>query len=838
MNFWKIIQFGILALCLTACGGGGGGGSGDSGGSSSSSSSSGGSSGTGSSGGSGTDTTPDDVVFLNVENALPETVVTSSPVTITGIDTPILVEVSDGEFSIDGGAFSSDSRTVSNNQTLAVRLISAAELGGEVWADVQIGEFMTTFTVKTRGDLNSPSAHIDYPAKDGVYVFHPELTVSGVANDDSAIGKVTVNGIEGEYDAASKKWKATIPLTEYGSTAINVEVIDVYDNRTEIPGVTVHTTPDYDHLPRKGLAYSSLNGGELLFGSPLKRYVLESNTYIPVEIDGTEAGFTGFVYSEVGDFAIGYGSGSLYRVNDFSGTPEEIQLYSGAGQIIDVAFDADKSNVYFLVRADGTHILKGLALTTNEVSVINDDVEYGIYIDYFTALEYVDGSVVLAGRTNSSSDSGGAFFSVDIATGAVTKLVSFANHADYPLSSIREFLYRPADNSFIFVGSPYYVSGITRTSYNEGEIYRWDASSDNLVKLVDVNALEAFNLNLSSPHLVEKGNTGNLLLTTDDSGEIFEVNMMAPASVSQLTQPLRGTGAQLVMISSLEPLVYSAGDQQLYMTTSSAQRSDNAGKVVAVDSESGDRRVISGPDRGTGQAFNYIYDLQLGGTGTLYALDGNRGAFSLLRIDIASGNRTLVSDNSTTDGLVLNNAFEMEADLEHSRAWVLSEKGRITSVSLATGEKADLENGSGQPIGEGAWVDIDSMVITSGGQYLYLLGYQAWGQPYSVFKVDVEAGAIVMTANFSDPSKLGAGCGEMLLSGDENTLIFAGCGGGLHSIAADFSTPLKDIPLNGAQFLAGVALDYESEFLFGLDSWTNSVLEINPASNAAVAISH
>lgn len=824
----------MLALYLTACGGGGGGGgdTGPSSSSSSSSSSSGGSSGSGSSGGGEADTTPDEVVFPSVDNALPETLVVSSSVTVSGIDAPTLVEVSGGEFSIDGGAFSSESRTINNNQTLSVRLTSSAELGGEVWSDILIGEFITTFTVTTRGDINSPSAQIDYPVRDGVYVFDHEITVSGLANDDSAVATVSVNGIEGDYDTVSKKWNATIPLIEYGPTKINVEVRDIYDNRTEIPGITVHTTLDYDRLPRNGFAYSSANGGELLFGSPLKRYVLENNTYISVETDGWVEGLEGFVYNEAADFAIGYINGSLYRLDDFSGTPAQSEIYTGAGNIIDVAFDDGNNNVYFLIKDGYTYRLKSIDIVGNTVSVIKE-INGDAFSKQFTALQWSNGSLVVSADEDSSGDSGGTLYSVDISTGAMTELVSFAGHPDFPISKILDLIYRRADDSFVFVGNHYLVSA----GGYVGEIYRWDASSDNLVRLVDVNALEAFNLNLSSPHLVKKGDTGNLLLTTDDSGEIFEVNMVS-GSVSQVTQPLRGAGSPLMITELRESLVYSAEDQKLYQSSPSAEH-DSAGKVIAVNPVSGDRTVISGPNRGSGQAFTYIYDLKLGSAGTLYAVDGHRDAFSLLSIDIASGNRTLVSDNSTTDGLILNNAFEMEADLANNRAWVLSEKGRITSVSLATGEKTDLEDTSGQPIGEGKWVDIDAMAMTSDSQYLYLLGYRDWGQPYSVFKVDVEAGVVDMIANFSDPNEL-TGSLNMLLSDGEKTLIFVPsfAGDGLKTIAADFSTPLKEIPLRGARGLVAVARNPDSEYLFGLDRETNSVLEINAVGNAAVAISH
>jgi sugar lactone lactonase YvrE len=66
--------------------------------------------------------------------------------------------------------------------------------------------------------------------------------------------------------------------------------------------------------------------------------------------------------------------------------------------------------------------------------------------------------------------------------------------------------------------------------------------------------------------------------------------------------------------------------------------------VLAIDPETGDRRVLSGQGRGLGPALVAPYDLDVEASGALVVADLGRNA--LLRVDPETGNRALVSDLS------------------------------------------------------------------------------------------------------------------------------------------------------------------------------------------------
>ena len=98
------------------------------------------------------DTTPDNFVdFTDATGQASNTVITSNSQTITGFTTANVSVSGDGspEVSINGGTFTSSPGTMSNNQTIVVRLTSAAGNNFTRTATVTIGTVSKTFDVTT-----------------------------------------------------------------------------------------------------------------------------------------------------------------------------------------------------------------------------------------------------------------------------------------------------------------------------------------------------------------------------------------------------------------------------------------------------------------------------------------------------------------------------------------------------------------------------------------------------------------------------------------------------------------------------------------------------------------
>ena len=104
------------------------------------------------------DTTPDQFTFTDQENVDRDTVITSGPVTIAGINAAAAISVANGEYSIDGGAFTSTAGTVTNGQEVAVRHTSSANSGSVVTTTLTVGGVSDAFSSSTPRSGGSSSA--------------------------------------------------------------------------------------------------------------------------------------------------------------------------------------------------------------------------------------------------------------------------------------------------------------------------------------------------------------------------------------------------------------------------------------------------------------------------------------------------------------------------------------------------------------------------------------------------------------------------------------------------------------------------------------------------------
>jgi hypothetical protein len=96
------------------------------------------------------DTTPDAFKFARVRDVELNTLVTSKAITVSGISAPAPITASGGTFSINGGPFSSGPATVTNGQTVAMRVMSAGAYEQPVTATLTIGGVSGDFGVRTR----------------------------------------------------------------------------------------------------------------------------------------------------------------------------------------------------------------------------------------------------------------------------------------------------------------------------------------------------------------------------------------------------------------------------------------------------------------------------------------------------------------------------------------------------------------------------------------------------------------------------------------------------------------------------------------------------------------
>ena len=136
--------------------------------------------------------TPDAYSFTDQTGVARNTLITSAPVTITGISTCATVSAGGAEFSINGGTWYAQSRCIFNGETLRVRVTSSANFSTSTNTMISVGGIGDTWTVRTQDD-NEPDAY-SFTDQTGVnqntLQTSNTLTITGLA----AAAPVTVTG--------------------------------------------------------------------------------------------------------------------------------------------------------------------------------------------------------------------------------------------------------------------------------------------------------------------------------------------------------------------------------------------------------------------------------------------------------------------------------------------------------------------------------------------------------------------------------------------------------------------------------------------------------------------
>ena len=134
------------------------------------------------------DLTPSALTFTSVTGAALNTVVTSDPVTVSGItgSVPVSVEgVFSAAYQIDGGAWVSAPGTVQEGDSVAVRFVSANAYGTGRSVSLTVGTVSGTFSVTTGAQDTTPDA----------FAFTARLVAPGAA--DVASESVVLTGFDG-----------------------------------------------------------------------------------------------------------------------------------------------------------------------------------------------------------------------------------------------------------------------------------------------------------------------------------------------------------------------------------------------------------------------------------------------------------------------------------------------------------------------------------------------------------------------------------------------------------------------------------------------------------------
>jgi hypothetical protein len=165
------------------------------------------------------DTTPDAFTFTDQNDVEKETLVTSNAISVSGIEVPVEISISgaDGEYSIDGGSFTSASGTIANGQSVVVRVTSSSEFSTATETTLTIGGVNDTFTVTTRAVDTTPDAfsftEVEGAALNTV-ITSEFVTIQGI----EAPAPISISGANAEYQIQGGAFTSVAGTIENGQS--------------------------------------------------------------------------------------------------------------------------------------------------------------------------------------------------------------------------------------------------------------------------------------------------------------------------------------------------------------------------------------------------------------------------------------------------------------------------------------------------------------------------------------------------------------------------------------------------------------------------------------------
>ncbi len=594
------------------------------------------------------DTTPNTFTIAAITGAAVNTEVSSAPVSVTGVDQAVPISITGGTYSIAGGAFTSVAGTVSNNQSVVVKVTSSGLTSTAVQAVLTIGGVAGSFKVTTLVDV-TPNDFSFTPATGVVPKSVSTSAAITVASIDIAV-PISITG--GEYsidDGAYTSTAGTVSKTQTVkvrgtasaslSTSTNIEL-----TVGGVKGTYAITT----------FADTVAPTAQILFPPPVS--MTEGNTIL---VRGTASD----EYSIVTSVKVNGIDVTPKATGDFSTWQVNVPLTALTDTNLIVTTEDSASN-------KSTNAAQ-VKITQAAFRSAFPDADNSFYNVRSLVIDQLEGrSRVLVG------DNGNGVFSVDLASG---KRTIFSDRKDFDLGftidPLTQRLYALSDDS-----DKAFLSVDLRDGTKYEELVNQDISS------LGPSGIALNQTTTPAKIVIVSRNKGDLVSTTPS---LLNVVPFSTATLPNSDNAITGSYA----------LAFDKKNNRYLVTDTYNYR------IIAVDASTGARSIFSSNTVGTGEAFGEIYnDIQATLTGIQVDEENQRAIAvetrtgKLFAIDLTNGNRFLISKHSEPNdenraryinGLtILNNSYALVSVSRNSLRAVIA-------IDLVTGKRVVLTKNAG-----------------------------------------------------------------------------------------------------------------------------------------------
>ena len=243
------------------------------------------------------DITPDAFAFEAQTDVALAALVESNSVTISGLDEPVMISITGGEYSIDGAGFTPEDGVIQAGENVRLRLEAADTFGTTKTATLLVGNTSADFIVTTIKDTLAPTAKVIFPLPVGTTTSN-SLLVRGTASDaeNNEITAVTIEGVPATSDDGFATWQAQVPLA-LGKTILDVTTQDINGNiDTNAARITMTSGTSVENFERpRAIEFDAENNRALVVDETLKALLsvdLDTGGRIMLSGAGTGEGTT------------------------------------------------------------------------------------------------------------------------------------------------------------------------------------------------------------------------------------------------------------------------------------------------------------------------------------------------------------------------------------------------------------------------------------------------------------------------------------------------------------------------------------------------------------------
>lgn len=707
------------------------------------------------------DITPDTFAFDAQIDVAFGALVESNSVTISGLDEAAVISITGGEYSIDGAGFTPEDSLIEAGQSVRLRLTAANTFGTTNTATLVVGDTSVDFTVTTIRDTLAPSAKVLFPFPVSMTT-STTLTVRGEAQDaeNTPITAVTVDGVSATSNDGFATWQAQVPLS-VGKRLLKVRTEDADGNSDpDAATITLSLGTAIENFQRvRGIEFDAENNRALVVDETLKVLVsVDLDTRGRIIISGATTG-EGPAFSKPTSVAIDRANNRALVTDIGRKAIIAVDLTTGNRSTFSdspLCFSSIKDKVPLAVAIDSANnralaidcfgISFGVAaidLTTGERTQLDTG---GKRIDNLTSIAVDNlnnrallgdfGQIFIAGGVEQHSP---RIIAVDFATGQRTVLSgkdgnSFVgggdNDFDNPVSvsmdednnrvivldadingvgavfgvdlttGFRKVLSGPRSGGGT-TGSGDSFGDAVAVSLNSvnGNALVVSTSSDLITSVSLTNGFRTSITSASNTRLLESptdlalDSTNQRVFTVDDFRKRTLAIDLRNAQTSIVS--INGTDPRSIEFSLPLDVAFDSGKNRLLV-------SDPFEGLLAIDlasnSITNNRSIVSGSGPTLASPFSVAIDSD---SNLAYVGNSNLSNARLFVVNLSTGNRTLVSDNSKGTGPALRAVTDVIVDKDNNR--LIAINGRITdefifTVDLATGNRTIL---SGADVGEG-----------------------------------------------------------------------------------------------------------------------------------------